>query len=173
MKKFIFLFVLVLSCLFFLSCTEDTSSDEILLKNSSTILEKGWPNKGSVTVAWSIGRKTKNCGGIGICKRTKTEVDLDGLKIDVIELEKTLEFYSRVSNSYESNSDNSQLFIEVDPISAEFLKKQNGGYKIILEEDFVFENEYKELFLNKDYIVKKGIYDLVLNKKSGKYETYF
>ena len=90
-----------------------------------------------------------------------------------MELEKPLSYYSKVSNSNESNPDDPRLLIEIDPVSAEFLNQQNGGYKIILEEDFVFENEYEELSLTRDYIINEGVYDLTLNPETGYYETIF
>lgn len=174
MKQLNFLFLTVLSCFFLTSCSEDATISETPIEETSSILAtKSWPSKGSVTVAWSIGRKSKSCRGVGICKRTKTEVDLDGLEIDIMELEKTLSYYSKVSNSNESIPDDPRLLIEIDPVSAEFLNQQNGGYKIILEEDFVFENEYEELSLTRDYIINEGVYDLTLNPETGYYETIF
>ena len=112
MKQLNFLFLTVLSCLFFSSCSEDITINEAPIEDTSILATKSWPSKGSVTVAWSIGKKSKSCRGVGICKRTKTEVDLDGLEIDIMELEKTLSYYSKVSNSNESNPDDPRLLIK-------------------------------------------------------------
>jgi|SRR5690554_4194992 len=168
MKNLVYYLFALIAMFVVSSCSTDETSS--LIETSASEYQYttyGWPSSGSVAVSWSIGRKSRNCQGIGICKREKTIVKLEDLTIDVEELIKTFSFYSNVIVKDENN-----LLLEVDPISAECIEALYGKSSIILEEDFVFEKDgFEELGLNEDFIMPTGEYELTFNNSTGFYDV--
>lgn len=145
-------------------------SDQQSINVKVQAYEESWPKEGNIKVVWSIGRKSKNCFGIGICRREVTEVtigDLPPINIDeAIELVTSLKFVSTVQNI-----DNKYLLLKIDKNSYEAINEIFKGDALILEEDFIFENDIPELNLNSSFLIKKGVYPLYYNKLEDIYEV--
>ena len=117
-----------------------------------------------IGTTWDIGRKSKSCGGFGLCKCTSI----------------TFEYSQRVAlkkNAFNAtiniNAEN-VLLSRIDQMHERIINKYFGGSQIILEEDFVIEDPevLKKLHIE-SYTIKKGIYKLKYNKKIKMYETTF
>ncbi|MFV8366900.1 hypothetical protein [Flavobacterium sp. XS1P27] len=137
--------------------------------NTGTYKTIGNSNKNEVEdigigTTWDIGRRSRNCGGFGLCRCSSV----------------TFEYSQRVKtkeNSFNSivslNAEN-KLLSRVDQMSERIINKYFGGSQIIVEEDFVIEDPeiLKKLHLE-SYIIKKGVYKLKFNSKTKIYETTF
>ncbi|MGZ9674708.1 hypothetical protein [Flavobacterium sp. GNP001] len=117
-----------------------------------------------IGTTWDIGRRSRNCGGFGLCRLSSV----------------TFEYSQRVKikensfNSFISINTENVLLSRVDQMSERIINKYFGGSQIILEEDFVIEDPeiLKKLHLE-SYTIKKGVYKLKFNSKTKMYETTF
>jgi hypothetical protein len=117
-----------------------------------------------IGTTWDIGRKSRNCGGFGLCKCSSITFEYSARK-------KTREnsFHSTIS----LNTDN-VLLSRVDQLSERIINKYFGGSQIILEEDFIIDelDILKKLGIE-TYTIKKGTYKLKYNEKIRMYEVAF
>lgn len=135
--------------------------------NTGTFKTIGDSNKNEVEdvgigTTWDIGRKSRSCGGFGLCKCSSI----------------SFEYSQRVKsnqNSFNSiisiNAEN-VLLVRVDQMSERIINKYFGGSQIILDEDFVIDDKevLKKLHLD-SYTLKKGLYKFKFNLKTKMFET--
>lgn len=126
--------------------------------------EFGGIDSGSVTTVWTIGRKSKSCGGIGICKLTKVKVKVESIEATV--------YGNRMFAAGVNVLDPNRFILQVDEENMRDIVKEFGGKYLTLEEDLTISAENSaELGLSENFIIKKGIYDLLLNESNGLYEV--
>ena len=157
MKKFIFgIFATVLLSTFAFAINPIVN--EISIEKQS---KKEVQQIKEVSTTWTIGRKSRNCHRIGICKLEKVKITIAEGDVP----DNGGDYYCKVSNN-----GSGQLKLVVDSNNMEIIKKGFGGEYLILEEDFTIEDAdlLKELGLE-SYTIKTGTYDFQYDKETSKY----
>ncbi|WP_295203783.1 hypothetical protein [uncultured Chryseobacterium sp.] len=173
-----FLHASTVLCLAFLtSCSATTDTEDLSLSASTASVKNSTQNKladdsdeyggigsGSVTTVWTIGRKSRECGGIGICKLTKVKVKIESIEATV--------YGNRMFAAGVKVVDPNRFILQVDEENMLDIVKEFGGKHLILEEDLTISAESaEELGLSENFIIKKGIYDFLKNESNGFYEV--
>lgn len=110
-----------------------------------------------INTTFTIGRKSQNCAGLGICSATSTTVNNDG----------------SINGSLDLNVDRGSLIISINRsdlinVQPEKLAYFENKSEVTFAEDFTFPEEIKTaLQLSTQLILKKGAYNISL--KNGKY----
>lgn len=128
---------------------------------------KDYKQTGSVTVTWGIGRLSRNCFGLGICRMKKikaTYVITVTIPVDKADGD----FFSQVSMTSDG-----KMKIEVDKENLKILEDKFGSKKIVLEEDFKVNDQDLLNALNiSAYTLKTGEYYFIFSDQSQKYVLY-
>lgn len=176
MKKRILLFAVTLFAISFTSCSNDSDQTENN-QNNQMVMKSDWPKvkEGGVKTVWTIGRKSRNCDGIGICRHEKTS--------GYIKFEQgTLNFTITKSSAdrdvlaYVSPAPNSNGFsLLIDDAGMEKVKKYFGTEALVLEEDYQFtlQDYDSDVEVNIDYLIKAGTYNFSYDSTYGCYEIVF
>jgi hypothetical protein len=174
MKKFI-LTGLVVASLFtttLISC----STDEKDVQTSQSITQKSGdfsidemspeaPPEGSVKTVWTLGRKSKGCHGIGLCKHEKTTITIGKLPP-----------YTFPDPPYPTSNrvysdvlkiDDDTIWIEMDDYSAQNVRDYFGGDYVILEEALVLDNSELDISINPTFVIDAGTYTLQKRTATG------
>ncbi|PJX23293.1 hypothetical protein CAP47_06185 [Psychroflexus sp. S27] len=131
------------------SCSDDISVDDTELLDYQEKV-----NSGHVKTVWRIGRKSRNCFRIGICKLDKVEVKIERVKITVYE--------DKSIGTYLIKEDNQTIRLEVDKDYMQKIRDEFGGDFLKLEEDFVLDDDdCDKLEISKGFTFKAGTYDFV------------
>ncbi len=105
-----------------------------------------------IVISIEIGRKSRNCRGIGICN-----IGI-GLK--------------NKKGMYEGTNENGNFVLIFSQKGMSKIQEHFKGNEIILEEDYVLsENITKKLGLKKGYVLKIGTYSISSKKKDGTYSV--
>ncbi|WP_291113739.1 hypothetical protein [Flavobacterium sp. UBA6135] len=160
-KIFLLMFAIsIFSC----SSENDTVESESLSNSEqNTNFEARWPSSGSVSVHWEIGRKSRDCDGIGICRYTKTIIKIDPITVDLSQLRATNTFYGEAIKI-----DSDSLLVVVDPTSRIYINEFFGDDSIIFEEDTEFN--FSDLSLGFDnFNVKAGTFPILYDEETKQY----
>ncbi|MAN29362.1 MAG: hypothetical protein CMH15_11275 [Mesonia sp.] len=157
-----------------ISCTND--SNDIVSSGSnaeinqsqasveSTIALGGGGWGGSIKLR--IGRTSKNCGGLGICRVDKIKVNTPigdptwvNVPPDPAAPNQTSTLETNFIIEHIEGIDN--LVLEVSPeILDDFIEKEGGDF-FVMEEDYIFEDEIAEkMGLKRGFTLERGRYPL-------------
>ncbi len=171
-SKILFCGLLMSFSAFFVSCSEDSSSNS----ETSTLQLKGDPPSGNVKTVWTIGRKSRNCDGIGICSYKKTVVTVEGVSVDLSKLkeEKVTFTYTYVPQpmSQGPKSLREKMRIDFEDTSLQYVDEVFGGYQIIMEEDTTFDTS-EIADMPATFTVAAGTYSLDISPETGLYGVTF
>lgn len=162
MKKLLVFSILALSSLNSFAKTTNPATKHGHKKETAAAVKPD----GGISTTWTIGRRSRNCNSIGICKIKKVVISGEGIDVTV--------YGNRMfAGTVTPKDENSFLYEATDEILKDIVSEFKGEY-IVLEEDFVVDEDIaKELGLAKDFTIKAGTYNLVKNEKSGMYEVVF
>jgi len=121
--------------------------------------------EGSVEVTFKIGRKSKGCTGIGICKIEKVKVIIKDIK-----------FRQQSDDTLvkaKLTSVNGKMVLSVDKENLEIVKKHFKDVQLIMEEAFDIDDIdiLKDLSIDK-FSIKEGIYKFEYNSKNSSYDLH-
>jgi hypothetical protein len=177
MKKTILLLALAVGVLSLNSCSDEqlpVENNQELMKSA----ESDWPKikEGGVKTTWTLGRKSKNYRGLGICKHKKTSgyIKFEQGILD-LPLAKSFENDERKIDGFISpSSDGSQFAFLISETTLQKLEDYTGFRTLIIEEDYVFENEEAiELGIKEDFLIEAGTYDFSYDSTYDVYEIIF
>lgn len=138
----------------------------VLTMNLSLASENlNYPADGSVEVTLKIGRKSRGCLGIGICKVEKVKIKIENISLRQQSEDKIIKI--KISNVGD------KLLFSFDKENSKIIEENFKGYQLTLEEDYTVDDLDVLKDLSKDKIViKKGVYKLNYNSKNNNYELY-
>lgn len=167
MRKKILSLSILFSLILATSCSNDlnneTSTNQV--DKSSQRLEEDDDDGGSgnATTVWTIGRKSRDCFSIGICKLKK-------VKVKVLTVEATV-YGNRMFAANIKPIDSNNFILQVDEENMLDIVKEFGGKYLILEEDFTIDSEETvNLNLTENFTIKSGQYNFVKNNTNSLYE---
>ncbi|QTY27915.1 hypothetical protein [Flavobacterium sp. CS20] len=175
MKKTILLLALTLGVLSLNSC----SDEQLQVENNQELMksaESDWPKvkEGGVKTTWTLGRKSRNCRGLGICKHKKTSgyIKFEQGTLD-IPLAKSFENDERTIDGFISpSSDGTQFAFLINETNLQKLEDYTDFRTLIIEEDYYFENEdVIELRINEGFLIEAGTYDFSYDSTYDVYEV--
>jgi hypothetical protein len=174
MKKIKLLSIVILSVIVY-SCTsneminpEPNETSEIIDSDLARIKEAG------IKTYWSIGRKSRNCEGFGICKLKKVvgyvkfRTNIQNRKQQDLSnnRETDLEAYVVASEFPD------EFYFFVDSENLALIKNYFGKESLILDEDFILtKQETLELELKDNFVMKIGTYNFTYDESTGLYQT--
>lgn len=124
----------------------------------------GQTSKFGIGTTWAIGRKSKNCDGLGICKLTHVTIHIGDDGSD--DSGKGI-FHSDVL----INPKTGLLDLKIDDFNMNKIKSVFGDTILTLEEDFIVDDQELLNSLGvKNYTLKKGTYKFTFNKETSLYE---
>lgn len=149
MKKLVLLFAL---CAFYCA---DFNAQQVGSRFGSSIELVSESDGLKKAIYIKFGRKSKDCRGFGICIFEITLTVEDAITLITAILQK-----NRVHVSFPPKfvAENAEHF------------KDN---KIVIEEDFVLDDNTARALGVKSYVIKKGVYPVVLNKGTNTYNCTF
>jgi len=165
MKNFFLTFGIISSLILTTSCSSDEGFETLENTEIQTnkLLQKGDVN-GSVTTVWSIGRKSKNCFKIGICKIKKVVIEIESIEATVYD--------NRMFAADVRAIDSNNLILQVDGENIKDIIKEFGGEYLILDEDYVIDDkECGNLNLSNGFTIKAGKHTLIKNKLTSLFEV--
>ena len=120
---------------------------------------------GSVEVTLKIGRKSRGCSGIGICKVEKVKVVIKNLSLRQQSEEKLVK--AKLS------SINGKIVLSVDEENLKIVKENFKDMQLVIEESYEIEDGeiLKELSVER-ISIKEGVYKFTQNVKNSNYELY-
>ncbi len=170
MKKILLLFV---ATFFVLSCSKDSTDSsnnsiplsETLKSSSETEASRLKITGGSITV--SIGRKSRDCDGFGICVIKQVSVTVD----DNYTLTYNNQNRASVKCNYET-TDTKNFYLNFDETIINDLIDLQGSSNFIFEEDFVIDSQSATTMgLVQNFTIAQGTYPIVYNSETKLYEV--
>jgi len=169
-----------------ISCTnesndisEDVNAEILTSTQSNNYVTNGGGYKIGGGIKFTLGRTSRSCHGLGICRVNKVRVkinDFDAVWENVQDDPAAREYNSYVETNYGIRTINSEksLVIEIYPhMLVDFIEKE-GGENFIVEEDYVIEDEFSILMgLESGYTVRKGEYPLEYDEETNVYYLFF
>jgi hypothetical protein len=115
-----------------------------------------------VGTSWDIGRKSRNCGAFGLCRCSSISFEYS----QRVKPNKN-SFYSFIKITQDK-----KVFFSVDKENMLIISNYFKGEQLILDEDFIIDNQevLKQLHLD-SYTLKKGLYKFKFNIKTSKFEV--
>lgn len=178
MKRKILLFALVLGLFTFNSCSEeevDLNENQMGVQEEMTA-RAGWPKikEGGFKTVWTIGRKSRNCRGIGICKHEKTSAYIkigdETITVPLFRIYENNDIQAFISPS----PDESRFSLLTNDSNLANIRKSFGKNAIILEEDYEFtEKESSDLNIQSGFLIKAGEYPFGFDEVNGLHEIIF
>lgn len=166
MKKRFLLLSVLLSLTLVTSCS---NSDEVVedsstnAKNSTLLQRDGDIDSGSVSTTWTIGRKSRNCFSIGICKLKKVKVKIESIEATV--------YGNRMFAGNVKAIDANHFILQVDEENMLDIVNEFGGQYLVLEEGFTIDREEAaNLNLAEGFTINAGKYDFVKNISNSLFE---
>lgn len=180
MKNTILLLAFVLGTLSFNSCSEEQLQEEQLqVENSQELMksaESDWPKIKEIGVKtkWTIGRKSKNCRKLGICKLKEVKPYIK-FETKNANLNQNSDLEGREISAFVSVSPSRDAFsFLVDEENLGYVQDYFGGNKLILEEDYLLEpEESTDLGVEQNFILKAGEYEFIFDENYDYYEVIF
>lgn len=167
-KRFLLLPAIYLNFILIIGCTSTEIAELPVVENNKTQQrldeEDGGGGSGSVTTVWTIGRQSRNCFSIGICKLKK-------VKLKVLSIEATV-YGNRMFAGELKKIDSNNFILQVDKENMRDIIKEFGGEYLILEEDFIIDPiDSEELELSNNFTIESGRYDFIKNETNSLYEV--
>lgn len=151
------------------SCSNDTNPSS---ENQSFQFKDDDGLSGSVKTVWTIGRKSRNCFGIGICKYVKTVVKVEDIEVDLSKLKQEKIIYTVTVPKSLSTGGKVAMLWQIRDASYDYIQEYFHGEHIIFEEDTQFNTSEIPGF-EKTFTIAKGTYPLAYNPNSDAYEVMF
>jgi hypothetical protein len=163
MKKVFLTFGIITSLILSTSCSTDEAIETS--KNAEIQTDTSYQKAdGSVTTVWTIGRKSKNCNKLGICKLKKVKIKVESIEATVYD-NKMFAADVKILNA-------NNFTLQIDEENMRDIRKEYGGEYLILEEDYVIEKaESDNLNLSNDFTIKAGQYNLIKNLSNSLFEV--
>ena len=172
MKKKSNVAVVLFLSLFSMGCTSETveetgATEQIITSGIEDVVGVNAVSGGTVKTKWTLGRKSKNCRGFGICKLKEVGVEIK-FKFDAPQpLEQAF------TSKFEQVSP-VQFQLLLDQANADYIQSEYGGAFFLLEESFVFTpQESAQLNLIQGFTIAPGLYNLQFNPVTTLYEVTF
>jgi|GEM_PF-1829548 len=159
MKKTIVLLSIMSLPLIF-GCSESETFDDSysVISNTTTSQEFGSKKAKSIGGTWSIGRKSKSCRGLGLCRLKAVHFNNYTIKVDRT-------FYSDIKII---NTNKFILYVDEENMSE--IVNGYGGEYLILEEDFIFDQEeITALNLAENFTIGEGVYGFLQDTETSLY----
>lgn len=115
-----------------------------------------------IGTTWDIGRKSRSCGGFGLCKCSSIS----------FEYSQRVKSNQNSFNSIINTTTEKRILFSVDKQNMLIINNYFKGEQLILDEDFVIDDKevLKKLHLD-SYTLKKGLYKFKFNLKTKMFET--
>ncbi len=179
-KKTILPLAFVLGALGLNSCSEEQLQEKQLqVENNQELMKSSdsdWPKIKEVGVKtkWTIGRKSKNCFKLGLCK-LKEVTPYIKFETKNANVNQGSDLEDREISAFVSVSPSRDAFsFLVDEDNLGYVQYYFGSNKLILEEDYLLEpEESTDLGVEQNFILKAGEYEFIYDENYDYYEVIF
>jgi hypothetical protein len=168
MKNF---FVSLALTVFFISCSNEdsglaTPENKLLNKTSeiSNTTNETARLFGGGSISFGIGRTSRNCGGLGICRINKVSVIIEDYTITWTNQNRT------VNCNYQKIDDNN-FYLLIDRSIVDELREIERGDNFIFEESFTFDDvTTSTIEVTRGFNVAAGSYPIAFDEENEIYK---